>query len=111
MADEAAAAYKKKLGRRIDGKHSVEVREWDSGTTLEIVNLQGVPISTDEPLFLLRARDRLAVEALLHYREVSLADGCTDFHMGAVDERIKAFRQFSGSHPELMKQPGITRGK
>ena len=71
----------------------------------------GEVLPVEEPLFLMRARDRLAVPSLLKYREIAVADGCNDYLMGLLDETIEAFKQFERDHPERMKQPGITRGK
>jgi hypothetical protein len=71
----------------------------------------GLEIPLDEPVFLIRARDRLAVRALLHYRDISAADGCNDYHFSHLDKDIEAFRRFAVEHPERMKQPSVTRGK
>jgi hypothetical protein len=45
------------------------------------------------------------------YRKACIADGCTDYHLKGMDDRIEAFRQFAEEHPDRMKQPGITRGQ
>ncbi len=89
--------------RHIDPKYRIEGNE--------ILNLTGVPIPEDEPLILFRARDRNALKMLIYYRELCTLDGCTDFHMRGIDNRIDAFGEFRDIHPDLMKQPGITRGK
>jgi hypothetical protein len=65
----------------------------------------------DEPLFLLRARDNLALDGLREYRQTCIEAGCIDYQLEGIDERILAFEKFAIDHPERMKQPGITRGK
>ena len=68
------------------------------------------PIPEDEPVFLFRGRDRLAIEALFAYQQACNKDGCTDYQILMLDEQINKFIQFQKDHPERMKQPGITRG-
>lgn len=81
-------------------------------TTGDIVKRSnGEIIPEDEPLFLIRARDRLAIPALLAYKELSMKDGCNDYHFSHLDVDIAAFEKFKVEHPERMKQPSITRGK
>jgi trehalose-6-phosphate synthase len=79
--------------------------------TIEIVNPAGVPIPIDEPLLLFRARDRHVLAMLQRYRELCVLDGCTDYHLKGIDNRLEAFRRFREEHPERMKQPGITEGR
>jgi hypothetical protein len=95
------------------GKES-EMRKIDEkfSTTGDIVkSSNGEIVPEDEPLFLIRARDRLAVAALETYRELSQKDGCIDYHFEHLDKDIEAFKRFREEHPERMKQPSITRGK
>lgn len=61
----------------------------------------GKPIPDDEPVFILRAQDVHAVEALQAYLE-SVDD--VD-HAGAVQARLDAFDAFADAHPERMKSP------
>ena len=66
-----------------------------------IVNrASGEAIPHDEPVFIFRARDKLAVRALLDY-----AARCTGEHYAAVRKRVKHFRAFTSRHPERMKTP------
>jgi hypothetical protein len=64
----------------------------------------------DEPLILFRARDKYALAALIWYHEVCETNGCTDFHISGICNRVEAFRKFKEEHPERMKQPGTARG-
>jgi len=108
------------MKKQIDLKHHVEVtllpglallyKDCIDGFKVEIVKSgNGVPIPEDEPLILFRGRDRLAIGMLEHYRVLCIEDGCNDFQLGQVDERIARFRVFAVTSP-TMKQPGITRG-
>lgn len=90
--------------RRIDPKFHIG----QGGAIVKTSSDEVIP--EDEPLLLLRARDHLALPLLWHYRELSRLDGCNDYHLAGVDDRIAAFERFKAEHPELMKQPGVTRG-
>jgi len=71
----------------------------------------GDPIPHDEPLLILRARDRLAIPILKIYQQLAIVDGCNDWFMGELAKTLKQFEDFAKLHPERMKQPGVTRGK
>lgn len=90
------------------GKHFV------AAVTITGVNIvkpsSGEVLPLDEPLFLFRGRDRLALPALLKFREICVADGCNDYMLGGLDEVIEEFRRFTVEHADRMKQPGVTRG-
>lgn len=60
----------------------------------------GKPIPSDEPVFVLRAKDRNAVHAIMHYRSLCL--GNPD-HYQAVDARVGDFLKFAEEHPDRMK--------
>ena len=70
----------------------------------------GEVISRDEPTFIFRARDYLAVPLLIKYRDMCIADGCTQYQLEKLTGMIETFAKFATDHPEEMKQPGITRG-
>jgi hypothetical protein len=70
----------------------------------------GEAIPEDEPVFILRGRDHLAVSLLQCYYSLSVQDGCNDYHMEMLLRSIKGFQDFADKHPERMKQPSITRG-
>ena len=59
------------------------------------------PIPDDEPVFLLRAKDQLAVKALTAY--FSAIQDPT--HARAVADRLQDFKRFAQEHPERMKAP------
>ncbi|MEA3242865.1 MAG: hypothetical protein U9Q19_05415 [Pseudomonadota bacterium] len=61
----------------------------------------GEPIPADEPVFIFRAKDMLAEQALLYYYAlVSMHD-----QRLAVHHRITDFKRFRQDNPELMKAP------
>ena len=90
--------------RKIDGKFHI-----DGDQIIKTSNGEAIPL--EEPVILIRARDHLALSTLLHYRELSIKDGCNDFHMAGLDEVLRAFKDFAQKYPERMKQPGVTRGR
>ena len=90
--------------RKIDLKHHID----EKGQIVKTGN--SVPIPDDEPLILFRGRDHLAVKMLNFYYQLCHDDGCNDFQLGQVSELIKKFEKFAAEHPEVMKQPGVTRG-
>jgi hypothetical protein len=96
--------------RKIDSKFHAEYDE-KFGRCLIVKTSNGDVVPDDEPLILFRARDRLAVRVLEFYRQISLEDGCNDFHFDLLDKRIEEFKKFAVDHSERMKQPSITRGK
>lgn len=71
----------------------------------------GQPVPTEEPLFLLRARDNLAIPLLEHYRRVCVADNCDELFLTELDATIEKFRQYRVQYYDRMKQPGVTRGR
>jgi hypothetical protein len=90
--------------RLIDKKFHIE-----SEQIVKTSNGEAVP--EDEPLFLLRARDRLAAPLLHVYGLMSIKDGCTAYHMDLLRVLVEEFEAFVREHPERMKQPGSTMGK
>ncbi len=71
----------------------------------------GEIIPDDEPLFLLRGRDILALEFLASYVEISKRAGCNAYHFFKIGETTEGFIRFKKEHPERMKMPSITEGK
>lgn len=90
--------------RKLDGKFHI--------TEDKIVNTSsGEVIPEDEPLFLFRARDWLAVRVLTNYLKICSEDNCTFEQIAAVDREISKFVNFREICPERMKQPGSSIGK
>lgn len=89
--------------RKLDNKFHIEGEQI-------IKTSNGQPIPEDEPLFLIRGRDYLALPLLEHYRRLSEQDDCTEYHLEGLSKRIEEFRRFATANPQVMKQPGITRG-
>lgn len=90
--------------RVIDSKYSTD------GTKI-VKTATGEEIPADEPLFLIRAKDRLAVTALEDYLDLCRSDNCTTWQLKAMEFIIEDFRRFCDQHPERMKQPGSTMGR
>ena len=67
-----------------------------------IINRQtGEPIPDDEPIFVFRAKDRLAVRILTAYFS-AIED---PEHARAVAARLEDFKRFAREQPERMKDP------
>ena len=99
------------LTKRIDSKHHIEVTFAGVMQYISVVKTSsGMTIPADEPLFLLRGRDKLALATLEFYRTLCDADGTTQYHLDGMDEMLKRFKEFAATSP-TMKQPGCTMGK
>lgn len=101
MTEKPVALPSPTMERKLDGKFSI--RGW------QIVNtVSGEAIPEDEPLFLLRGRDHLALVAIHAYQGACEAE-CNELHMAGIQQVREKFCQFAAYHPERMKQPGITK--
>lgn len=68
----------------------------------QIVNrATGNPIPSDEPVFILRAKDLHAISALRAYLQACT----THAHQEAIARRIDDFEAFAVAHPDRMKEP------
>ncbi len=112
--------------RVVDGKHDMSagilaehIVDWLSGKGVTIkfgmpesqepkygirdnriyVRASGEFIPFEEPIFLFRAKDDLAVNALIGYRNLCM----NDEHVKIVDKRISAFLDFADKYPNRMK--------
>lgn len=64
----------------------------------------GEPIPDDEPVFVLRGKDLLAIDVLQAYQSHVYVSGDLG-QAGAVNQRIADFIDFANAHPERMKSP------
>jgi hypothetical protein len=102
-----------KIARRIDLKHHIDTAGRlmkselapDGGPTGE-----GQEIPLEEPTILFRARDKLALPMLKHYRQLCIDAGCTDFQRQQMDTLVMRFTQWAETS-SAMKMPGSTQGK
>lgn len=90
--------------RKLDSKFSI-----DGDRIIKTSNGEAIP--ENEPVFLLRSRDRLALPLLKIYAQLSEVDGCNDYHFTALSRTIRDFESFKEENADLMKQPSVTRGK
>lgn len=101
------------IARRIDLKHHIDTAgilyksELDGNGNM---TGNGEQIPSEEPLILFRARDKLALPMLKHYRELCIANGCTPFQKDQMDTIIGRFTQWAETSSN-MKMPGSTLGK
>jgi hypothetical protein len=98
----------------IDGKFEIQV---DTHThrgveqqDIVIANIvSGKEIPEDEPMFLLRARDEVAIGVLKFYLVCCKDNGCNDLHLAGIKQVIDRFEKFTTCYPERMKEPGKSR--
>lgn len=58
----------------------------------------------DEPLFVLRARDKRALGAVRFYRDHQSQQAPSN-HLDGVDKAYRQFRVFADENPDLMREP------
>ncbi len=61
----------------------------------------GVPIPSDEPIFILRAKDVLAEQTIAYYLTMTATNG----HGQAIQNRIDSFKNFRLANSDKMKAP------
>lgn len=85
-----------------DPKYDIEI----AGGDPHLVNAAtGAPIPLDEPIFIFRAKDKRAVDALMAYR-----NACDDQdHVRAIEQRVEDFSHFASTHSGVMKEPDTGR--
>lgn len=59
----------------------------------------------DEPIFLIRAQDRNAVETIQAYADICENDNCDSGFVGAVLDRAQEFSNWQSANPDLVKKP------
>ena len=65
----------------------------------------GEAIPEDEPVFVFRARDALALSALVAYHKSCIEESVDAVHSDVVLCRIAHFTEFAVEHPERLKNP------
>jgi len=63
-------------------------------------------IPEDEPVFVLRARDRCAYSILSAYEAVCRQEGSPHGHLAEVRSVMSRFKSFREAHADRMKVPG-----
>ena len=66
-------------------------------------------IPDDEPVFLIRAQDRVAVALLDRYAMLAEAAGSPPRHLTGTREAIERFVAWQSEHPDRVKTPGVPR--
>jgi len=99
-----------KLIRTQDTKFSIIIEptpgdDIADSTIARLVSQDGKPIPADEPLFIIRGRDILAIQTLRDYRAHAIGIGADAEHIVAVEGRIREFDRFKNTYPECMKKP------
>lgn len=94
--------------RMLDSKFAIDIFDGEA-EVYKMSNMEVIPL--DEPLFLFRCRDRLALKVLEFYRELCVKDGCNDYQLINLDKQITLWKQWQEQNEDKLKQPGITRGQ
>lgn len=74
-----------------------------SGGDNKFGRVEGVP--SDEPCFVLRAKDRCAVETILAYAEACRAAGSPPEHIDAIGRQAQRFEAWQGRNLDRLKVP------
>jgi len=64
-------------------------------------------LGTDEPIFVLRAKDRLSTMALEAYLAIATDNDTSDRFQLSIISQIQTFRQWQQVHPDKMKTPDV----
>ena len=62
-------------------------------------------IPEDEPVFLLRAKDRASLQTMIAYKAACLGVGAGTEHIARVDESVREFRRWRAANVRRMKVP------
>lgn len=108
ITGRCAAAGRCQLGRlRCDGTPQRRIDAEYGICGGELVKLStGERVPADEPLFLLRARDRLALPLIEVYRVRCKYARCSDHHVRGVQDALDAFTIFARRFLGRMRKPG-----
>jgi hypothetical protein len=63
-----------------------------------------------EPVFVLRAKDRLALDTIDAYGHTALTEGATDDFMDALLDVEREFATWRADNPDAMKLPDVRDG-
>jgi hypothetical protein len=66
-------------------------------------------IPSDEPVFMLRARDVCSVGTIAHYLALSIEAGSSKEHLDLVLDSVDEFRLWRDAHVDDMKVPDSVR--
>jgi hypothetical protein len=97
--------------RDLDSKYEVVVKQGALGELGSVTvrnKLTGEIIPEDEPLFVLRGRDKLALKTLRYYFALCQAENCTFQHLNGLRDILRSFNEFVNQHADRMKEPGST---
>lgn len=76
-----------------------------------VVTTERGNIPRDEPVFVIRAADVAAAEAIDGYAAAAAAVGADEALLGPVRERARQVREWQCAHPERVKVPDTAPGQ
>jgi hypothetical protein len=62
-------------------------------------------IPDDEPIFILRGKDKLAFQTIMNYQSMAVSRRCPEAFIGDLDKVLERFEEWQDQHSELMKLP------
>lgn len=80
-----------------------------AGNLVKRTNGEKIPI--EEPVFVIRGRDKLALRTLAYYLLLAEKEGCNIYLREAVRIVEGRFMDFATNYEKRMKMPGITEGR
>lgn len=66
-------------------------------------------IKEDEPVFILRAQDLLAVSAILQYATICAQEGCPVAHVGGIIDCANQIEEWQNNPENFTKLPGVRK--
>ena len=69
------------------------------------------PIPDDEPVFIIRGRDKLALGIIGYYMGLSETLGSPEQRIEQLNQVLVKFQKYTDTHSDKMKVPGSTLGK
>lgn len=68
-------------------------------------------IPLDEPVFVLRARDKLSVQAIAHYMQLAEEAGSPERHVAMAAGTATVFQEWQDAHPDQVRTPDSERSR
>ena len=71
----------------------------------KLIKSDGTPVPEDEPFFVLRGQDSLAVKAIHRYLMLCKEHGCSDEHLETIAHNSMVIQHWQSQNPDLVKLP------
>lgn len=71
----------------------------------------GLPVPSDEPVFVLRGNNPLSVQALRDYREACVRANCPEEYIKQLDGVLASFSEYAFNNKDRMRHAGANLGR